>query len=241
MANRKKMKILNLLILFLFLVLFTLNISTAQPNPLNSVPGGDLIQKFDIDENTGEPRKITEIKDKIDEFRDQDDDYLAEQWKKMLLKNRFVSSADEFFNEWSIISKILFGVPYTFSLKMFFIVVLWLSIFLGLPKIISYIEIFDNISSWLISLLIVTILAQFQFFRVIIEFLDKLLISPENQWVRLILGIVIFFIMVLIYYLESACGKYLEQIKEERKKDEAEQAREEMISMNKGMRKDLGR
>lgn len=209
----------------------------AQQEGLENVPGGDLIKKAVNEE--GEVRGITDIKEAVDKTQNSDENYLSNKLKEFLLQNSFISKMDSFFSRYSLIFRILFGVPYEFSLAMLFILIFFIAVFFGLPKIVSYIEIFDNFSKWVVSLLIAIILAQVQFFRVIAEFFERLFFAPENGLIRIVLFIIIILIIILIYILESYLGSYLKKLKEGEDKDKTKSAGKELVNLSKGIKEKL--
>ncbi|HJO15043.1 MAG TPA: hypothetical protein QGG70_03260 [Candidatus Pacearchaeota archaeon] len=233
-------KRLFVLVFILFFIGLTF-ISAQDSNPIEGIPGGDII--VDLAEGDNPSENIEDVLDRIRQERnDSDNGYLISQWKDQLLGNENIAAVNAVFAENDLIFRILFGVPYELSLTMFFIIALWFCVLLGLPDIIDSIDFFNKISSWIVSLLVVIILAQAQFFRVIVNLTDRLLFAPENGWIRLILGIIIFFIFVYIYYVEKIVGKYFNQLKKKRKDKEAEEnpIAKQLEQVQEGLDADLG-
>ena len=208
----------------LVFILFFIGLTFISAQDPNSIEGIGVEIVIGLAEGDDPSESIEDVLDRIRQKRnDSDNGYLISQWKDQLLGNENIAAVNAVFAENDIIFRILFGVPYELSLTMFFIIVLWFCVLLGLPDIIDSIDFFNKISNWIVSLLVVIILAQAQFFRVIVNLTDRLLFAPENGWIRLILGIIIFFIFVFIYYVEKIVGKYFNQLKKKRKDEEAEE------------------
>jgi ABC-type multidrug transport system fused ATPase/permease subunit len=229
-----------LFVLFFFILIFLNLVLSQVPDPTGQIPFGDKI--------TDGEKAIENIENFKEGFLEEkegnDREYLVDQYEEILLSNEMIAGVNSIFEDYSIVFRIFFGVPYEFSFTMFFIIVLWFCVFLGLPYLISSIDFFNRISSWIVSLLIVVILAQAQFFRVVVSITDKLLFASENGWVRFILGIVLLFIFIMVYYLEHSIGKYFEKLKRERKKKDLENRVsipiDKLEGQKKGMEEDLG-
>src|SRR3989338_6576000 len=62
-------------------------------------------------------------------------DYLAREWKNILLKNKFVSAIDGFFTKISFVFRILFGMDYSMSLVLLIAIILWFYFLINLLQI----------------------------------------------------------------------------------------------------------
>ena len=102
-------------------------------------------------------------------------DYLGQNWQVMLLKNKVVASLDSFFTKISIIFVILFGMPYSLSITLLVIILLWIFFFFKFGEIFKDFSAFSEGTSWFIALGLTIILAQLQILKKITQFLGWLL------------------------------------------------------------------
>jgi len=197
-----------------FILLFTFSLVFAQlPDGFGDNGDGKKVSAGLVQEREGSDRLFW-----IDNIYEQ------------LLKNDNVAAVDVVFQENSFLFRVLFGVPYEFSGTMFLIVLLWLCVLLPLPDMVDSIDFFNKITSWIAALLIVIILAQAQFFRVIVNVSEKVVFLPENQWIKFILFIILIVFYIFIYHMEKSLGDYFEKA---RKKREDEDLKENTVAISK--------
>lgn len=155
------MKRLNILFIFIisFLLIGSLIKITSGQN--DETPG--------LDDVLGEGASDT-----ADDLSSGDTDFLLTKWKDLFLNNKFVSRLDAFFHKINGVFVFLFAQDYSFSLQMFFVVVVWILTFfsllgyagaflqnegykliisLGATIILAWIKIFNVVSLWLIKVI----------------------------------------------------------------------------------------
>jgi len=187
-------------LLFVFFVLFIL----FAPFILSEVSDS-------LEQNV---EKAQDIKDTIEKSQDTEYweekwDYLGNEWKAIFLKNPVVSSFDYFFTKISFVFEVLFGVSYSLSFVLLGIVILWIFVFFSLVPLASATGFFSGNISYLVSLVLCIILAQFKTFEIIVLLLGRMAFSPEYVWTRLIVLFVIFISFALLAYLDRKLSRYI--------------------------------
>ena len=219
----------SLLILNLFIISVKAEVSAPSIPSLPGIGGN-------INPDTGLPIELEKIQEigKNLTSKEISSNYLKQEWNKILLDNKYISSMDSFFTKISIIFRILFGIPYSLTLTLFFVIILWFAIFLSLPGIIENSTSLSSGVSWLISLGITIILAQIQVLNRIIVFLIKFISYPENSWLRLLVGILIFVGIIIFYYIEKYLSKYLEKKKKQKIENKTKQTQKKIEKFSEG-------
>lgn len=166
----------------------------------------------------------------IQERETQDRQYSWDSTYEQLLKNENVAAVDNVFRNNDLVFRTLFGVPYEFSGTMLLIFILWFCTLLFLPDLIDSIDFFNKITSWIAGLLIVIVLAQAQFFRVIVNVGERLIFFTENQWIRVLLFILVIVLFVMWYYVGRAFTDYLDKMKKDR---EEKDLKENTVAIDK--------
>lgn len=133
-------------------------------------------------------------------------DYLGEEWKNILLKNKIIDFFDSFFKKINIVFEVLIAESYAFSVTLLVIVLLWIYFFLKMKEIVGDYFGFSNGISWIIGFGGVVTLAHIGFIRKITEFLGVLMFSQESELMRWIIIIIITFIFIFIYNISSLFG-----------------------------------
>lgn len=156
-------------------------------------------------------------------------DYLSREWKNIFLKNKFVSAMDEFFTKISIVFQILFGMPYSLSLVLLIVIVLWFYFLINLLQIYRYFSIFSGWVNYVIAFGLTIIAAQTKVLEKIAQFFIWLMLGIiSSWWFSLIIMAVLIIILIILYNLNKSFGK---QIAANRKKMKIE---EEERKLEKG-------
>jgi len=183
---------------------------------------GDLEEKIEGIEDTKE-----NIEEGLENIKETKGDYLWEKWTSVFLNNKVVSLADSFFQKINFLFVVLFSENYSFSLTLFFIIILWFYFFFKLSEILTDYSTFSSFVATAIGFGLVIIMAQLKFFRVIVESLEWLIFSSEAWWLRLIIFVVIVFILIFLYKLSSQIGNSFKKNRE-KTKEEMEKAEEKI-------------
>lgn len=213
-----------LLILFLFSILILLPIFLKLV-AAQDVPYGLSPEEFE--------RRQQELEGLRNQTKWQ---LLGERWKESLLKNPVINQINGFFERpyVSIIFRVLFGMPWSISITLVFVMALWFLVFVNVGNIISGYSTFSTRVSYAISLLITIIIAQIQVLRVIVEFVGNLIYSREAWWARTILIFVVILILIALQILSKYFGVYLQQMKESKEKETARVAGKKVEKFQKG-------
>ena len=167
-------------------------------------------------------------------------DYLGEEWKNILLKNEFVSAINSFFEKISFIFVFLFGEPYSLSLTLFVIIIIWFYLFFQLSQILRDFVAFSSGISKIISFGVVTILAQVQILRKISEAFGWVIFSPGPGWVRYFILIIMIFILGTLYRISSTIGKQYKNTKEKQRQEKEKLERKTFGSIIDGLLRGFG-
>lgn len=225
---KQKKSLVVVLIIFLILNLFIISyISAPEEVPgLPDTPGSDTIQD------------IAQDPDAFKEGIETKWEYLGKEWRTILLKNKVVSGIDNFLTKISIVFKILFGQPYSLSVALFFVIVLWVIVAKGATGIVK--AIFSFMNPWLIRLsgvLIAIALAQSGALAAFIDFIGALIFKQENKWLRAGLILVGLFMLFIVYQVEVIIANAIKESKKEQKQKEAETAGEKIKKFSKNLEK----
>jgi len=181
----------------------------------------------DFEENLEDVQgKIEDVEEEIEDIREGKWDYLGKEWKEILLKNKFVSTVDTFFAKISIVFVILFGEPYSLSLTLLFVIMLWFYFFFKFSEIFVDFSSFSSTTAIVIGGALTIILAQFNILRKIIEFFGWLVFSQESNIWRFLIMLGIFLVLIGSYYFSSYLGDKFKKNKEKREKKEEEMEKE---------------
>ncbi len=164
--------------------------------------------------------KVQDVKNKTQ----QQWDYFANEWQKTLLKKPWIAGIDSGLQNVSWLCQILFGEPYSLSLVLLIVIILWAVFFVKTGEILSVYSMFSKAVSWLMALGLTIILAQLTLLRKISEGLLKFAFGTQNVgWRIVIFGI--FIISIVVYtLLMNTIIKKLKKSKEEKNKDEIDAA-----------------
>ena len=127
---------------------------------------------------------------------------------------------DVFFQKINIVFVILFSENYSFSLTLFFIVLLWFYFFFKLSEVLMDYSTFSSVVATIIGFGLAIIMAQLNIFRNLVEFFGWLVLSTESLWLRLVIFVGIVAALVFLYKLSSQIGQSV--------KEHSEESREEM-------------
>ena len=197
---KKRGRLISIIFVVLIISFFIINVH-AQ------VPSGTL-----------DPKDLEEAGEKIKEFTEKDRfEFLAEQWREILLKNKFIAPVDSFLREINIIFVILFGENYDLSLILFLVILTWIFFLLSFSSIFEAYTAFSKWAAIAIGLGFNIIVAQLGIFRLIANGALTIAFYREGiwRWISLILfvtAVVVFFIV----------ARKFAQIEKEHKKAKAE-------------------
>ncbi len=205
----KKIEVL-FICLFLFLILI-------QSFNIQAQDIGEGLEDFEEQFQEGVDR-VGDVKEQLEEGKW---DYLGKEWKKILLKNKFVSSIDSFLTKISIVFVVLFGEAYSLSLTLLLVIVLWFYFFFKFSEIFTDYASFSSSTAIVIGVALTIILAQLQILRKIIEFFGWLIFTQEANIWRFFIILGIFVGLIFIYYLTSYFGDIRKKRKEEGERERA--------------------
>jgi len=171
------------------------------------------------------PVNVSDIEQTKKAIEEQKWDYLSNEWNKIVLNNPIIAKINEFLGTpvISFIFKLLFAQPYSLSLNLFWIIILWLYLAFGLRSYLNTLEVFDKSINWLISFGNIVILAHLGVLKWFVEWIGWLILSQTALWLRLliILGIIILVVFekyIRIYIKAFKLKKTLKSVRKNKKK-----------------------
>jgi len=179
----------------------------------------------DLEENIEDLEEKAEEIENLPENIETKWDYLGNEWKNVLLKNKLVSGLDSFFTQISVIFEVLFGEPYSLSLTLFFIVLLWFYLLFKIKEILGDFGMFSPAISWAMSFVVVMLISRTDGIKSVVGFFGNLIFSQESLGLKWIIFIIIAVIMIFIYKFSSLLGESYKATKEGLEKEEEKRNR----------------
>jgi len=176
------------IILGILLVLMIIPIALAD-NPLDGLVDQIEDAKNKVDNTTEQIQKLSREDVKWQE--------LGDRFQEIILRNKVVSTIDEFLKKINILFVILFGRDYALSLTLLFLIFIWLYFFNQFGKIIGTFSTFSSTTSMIISLGMVIIMAQLKFFDWFSQVLFKLIFYRDGAW-GWVWNIAFFFVAIFV-------------------------------------------
>ena len=204
--------------MFFIGVLFSMSFVVAQEEVFDSVSGGEFIGKL-VDED-GQPKGITDVKDKVYEFREQNGSYLWRSWGKILNENPIMGPmlyyAEQFFAFFNPLWKYSFGTEFSWSIAFFLHMFLWIVIIIALYYPAK--ELFDNSIAALITGFVVASITGG--LGVLTRFVNVIDVAfGELGWITFIAAALIIILLILEKYFFKSLDKEAEKEELERAKD----------------------
>tara|TARA_Y100000034_G_scaffold114872_1_gene151423 strand:- start:683 stop:1414 length:732 start_codon:yes stop_codon:yes gene_type:complete len=199
---KKRVISLSLLLSILILNLFVVSLASAAP-VIPNLPGSG-----DINPETGLPvevEKISEIGKGLTD-KEKRDEYLSREWGKIILKNKVIAAIDSFFTKISPVFRILFGEPYSFSLRLLLIIIFWSVILFVLFKQMQTFSGLSSSTSFGVAFLVNVIIAQTKVFSRILDFFIWLLFGEKPWWMKILILAAVIVGLIVIYYLIKKFG-----------------------------------
>lgn len=169
----------------------------------------------------------------IDELKSK---YLTQEWEELVNKNKFLGPVHRFLKSFFLI-KILFGEQYSISITFFLIFIFWIFTAIKSGNIIKSSEIIRGTSAVIIGFLFSIVLAQTGIFNSIAVYMVSVIFSPEQWWMRLILGAIALAIILIIAYISALTEKAIKENKQTQKQSKSEQTQKELEAVSREIKK----
>jgi len=196
----------------LVLLLLASSFVLAQDNGSDNVSvGEDGIGIEDI------PEKVEETRDFIEGEKWE---YLGEKWKEILLRNQYTAAVHGALQKLNFLFVFFFGEPYDLSLTLLFIILLWFFFFAIFGKVLSSFSTFGKGISYIISFVMVIILAHVGVFEGISLLLFKLIFFKEGIWGWFWFVVFVISYFVILKYFERLVWKIGRSFKHSKKERE---------------------
>lgn len=150
--------------------------------------------------------------DAIDQGKTQ---FLGEQWKDFLLRSKVIKAFDTFFTKINILFVILFARSYSFSIELFFALLLWVFVVLSLPGYLFVIENgnYRNVAAFVLTIL----LAHLQVFNALSRVIVKLYFYRVSALWSLMIFVLTIVILIVFYRINMTVCRAM-RIERERNK-----------------------
>lgn len=199
----------SLALLFCLVLILTLGLSLVHAQTASSSSGsvsqtldsaglgaaGQLATQQNLDKVNSAANKVSSTVSSVNLNNWQS---LADAFKQKLLSSQFVSPIDKFFQAISPVFQVLFGLPYSFSLKFLFITIIWIYLLFQFKKVLNFTIFSKKGVCWLISIGLLILFAQTGILSAISGFLSGLVMAPKTPWIGILIFIGIIVAMVLL-------------------------------------------
>ncbi len=219
----KKKIILAVLVITLLVVQISIHYSQAQTT--------NDIEKY--------AQQAQDMESKIEKAKEKWE-YLGREWQKILLKNKFINFLDKIGKKLSPLASILLGQPYSLTLSFLLVALLWLIIAVGIGRIFTYAFSLPKWAGIPIGFALSTLLAQLNLYAGLVSLFGALVLLYELWWARLVITIILLAVLFVFFYLLKYFGDYARAKQEERKKEQAELARDVIIKTARGLERGMG-
>jgi hypothetical protein len=218
-------KIISSLFVFLFLTSFAFSFSLVAANPFAEVEEGI--------------REIEETKQKVEDksYWEEKWDYLGKEWNKIFMENKIISLMNDFFSKITIFFRIVVGMHYSFSFLFFGVLFLWLCVFFEVGRFIRSGGFIENVFSYPLAALFAVMLAQIQFFRVIVQLTIKVIAYPEHKWTRFFLFVILIVLILLLKKFDDFLDKLLKEMKKNRDEGRTNLAKKSLVAFSENLKK----
>lgn len=148
--------------------------------------------------------------------------YLGEQWKEILLKNKYIARANGNFEKINFLFVILFARDWSFSLEMLFVFMLWLFTYLSINSYsVWFNTLFMMREGWqraLASLAATLILAHIQVFNTISRAAVKVMFYRKDAWWNFVAFIVLIVALAAYLFINKYWARKIKKAKEKQEK-----------------------
>jgi len=193
-------------------------------------------EEFDSNAVEGDAGKILNATSKLKEFGNKEKwEFLAEQWKELLMKNKVFAAINGFFEKISLVFFIFFGMKYEFSPLFFMTVFVWVfHLWLFSSFILEFFPLSKG-TKFIAGIGIVMILSHIKYIGFITKLLLSVMLWKEGVW-RWIIPIVVIFVVIFIFVFMKLIKKKIKEEEGKRKKEQEKHDRETLHIMAEGVR-----
>lgn len=185
----------------------------------------------------------------VREFTERDKwNFIGEQWKEFLLKNKVIAGVDAAFTKVSIVFVVLFAKPWELSIEMLFVFMLWLFTVLSLQTFMLWLFVrftflfFFFEKKWIRvvgSILLTIAIAQTKIFNTLSAAIYKITFFKYGYWWKFFAFIACIVLIVIYFKLSKFLDKRIEaarkKIEEHEKELEVKGIKAYLEGLAKGM------
>jgi hypothetical protein len=192
----------------------------------------------EITPETFSPEELEKQAMQLEKLKNQTEwQYLGIRFQESLMKNPVIAGIDSFCKKISIVFSILFGMPYSLSITLLFVMAMWFIVFMDLGNIIHSHSAFSGTASYGISLAFAIMFSQLQIFRFIVDYTGTLIYSKEEWWARTLLILAVILLIIVVDRLSRLVAKYLKGLKKLREEAKTKVAQKATQEFAKGIEK----
>lgn len=189
-------------------------------------------------------KSIDDIKNKIDNLPEDTeqikDGYLTQEWSKFIAENKVLGPVHKSFIAYPLPFIIILGEPYVVSFTFLIVVFLWIFIVYLITKPLNASKLFNPALTLLISIGISIMLANMKVINTLAVFIVNLVLSKNEWYTRIILGIIIVAALVVIKKIDSLLAQKIEAAAKENKEKTLQgtvrQTKAEMQALERGLK-----
>lgn len=167
---------------------------------------------------------LEEGKEKIDDAKDviegDKEDYLSQEWKKIIRSKPVFREVDQTLSVFSFVFEIFMNEPYSLSFRFFIVLFLWIFTFINLIFLLRSLF-FTGWLGYVIALALTLLLGLIGFFQFLYSLLGSF-VGIFSGWKKWLVFVAIFVIFGILTNLRNKLSKYLEKQKEEYAKKQEE-------------------
>ncbi len=138
-------------------------------------------------------------------------DDIGREWKVMLLQNKVFAALNSFFTKYSVVFSVLFKLPYSLSITLFFVVILWIFFAFQSGRVIQKLFEINDFLAFLLGICIAVILAQINLLIGIVKLAGWFFFVEKAWWWYIISGIIILVAGFIIGWFFELGNKLLEE------------------------------
>ena len=211
-------------VIIIALALIVTLISTLTPHPLPQLGPDSAVPE--IIPGINDPEQLTDkidsIKQNFSDLNQSSWDYIQQEWKNMLLKNKVFGGFNSFLKKLSPVFWTIFGVEYDLSVTFIIAVFLWIYFMLFTKEIIADLSTFSRTTAFVIGIVLAIVLGHLKFWEVISEGIKSLVdffAGNGPWWLHLIIRIGIIIALIVAYVIFAKFGPQKKERREKMKRE----------------------
>lgn len=163
------------------------------------------------------------------------EEYLKKNWGELIAKNRVIGPIHNFFTAISPVFRVLFGMPYSLSLILLVVVLLWIYVVTKVDSALHAAGFMSRPVQIVTAVATGILLAQIRIFQFIAVWVEGIIVSQELWWMRLILIVVVVVVAFIIHYMAQMTIRLIRAKHMQGRELEREETLDEMKDFVRGV------